>query len=155
MGRFSVEHSFLNVPVQLPLCRDRKGIRGHAALLFFKNFFFTLQYCIGFTILQHESFRHGCTRVPNPEPPSHVSPHTIPLGHPSAPAPSILYPASNLDWRFVSYMILYMFQWGITSWEIDGETVETVSDFIFLGSKITADGDHSHEIKRCLLEGKL
>ena len=44
----------------------------------------------------------------------------------------------------------------ITSWEIDGETVETVSDFIFLGSKITADSDCSHEIKRCLLlEGKL
>ena len=44
----------------------------------------------------------------------------------------------------------------ITSWEIDGETVETVSDFIFWGSKITADGDCSHEIKRCLLlEGKL
>ena len=39
----------------------------------------------------------------------------------------------------------------ITSWEIDGETVETVSDFIFLGSKITADGDCSQEIKRCLL----
>ena len=39
----------------------------------------------------------------------------------------------------------------ITPWEIDGETVETVSDFIFLGSKITADGDCSHEIKRCLL----
>ena len=39
----------------------------------------------------------------------------------------------------------------ITSWEIDGETVETVSDFIFLGSKIRADGDCSHEIKRCLL----
>ena len=42
----------------------------------------------------------------------------------------------------------------ITSWEIDGETVETVSDFIFLGYKITADGDCSHEIKRCLLLGK-
>ena len=39
----------------------------------------------------------------------------------------------------------------ITSWEVDGETVETVSDFIFGGSKITADGDCSHEIKRCLL----
>ena len=39
----------------------------------------------------------------------------------------------------------------ITSWEIDGETVETVADFIFLGSKITVDGDCSHEIKRCLL----
>ena len=42
----------------------------------------------------------------------------------------------------------------ITSWEIDGETVETVSDFIFLGYKITADGDCSHEIKRCLLLGR-
>ena len=43
---------------------------------------------------------------------------------------------------------------AITSWHIDGETVETVSDFIFLGSKITADGDCSHEIKRCLLFGR-
>ena len=42
----------------------------------------------------------------------------------------------------------------ITSWEIDGETAETVSDFIFLGSKITADGDCSHEIKRCLFLGR-
>ena len=42
----------------------------------------------------------------------------------------------------------------ITPWQIDGETVETVSDFIFLGSKITADGDCSHEIKRCLLLGR-
>ena len=42
----------------------------------------------------------------------------------------------------------------ITSWEIDGETLETVSDFIFWGSKITADGDCSHEIKRCLLLGR-
>ena len=42
----------------------------------------------------------------------------------------------------------------ITSWEIDGETVETPSDFIFWGSKITADGDCSHEIKRCLLLGR-
>ena len=42
----------------------------------------------------------------------------------------------------------------ITSWEINGETVETVSDFIFLGSKITADGDRSHEIKRHLLLGR-
>ena len=41
----------------------------------------------------------------------------------------------------------------ITSWQIDGETMETVRDFIFLGSKITADGDCSHEIKRCLLLG--
>ena len=52
---------------------------------------------------------HGCTRVPHPEHPSLLSPHTIPLGHPSAPAPSIQYHASNLDWRFIPYMILYMF----------------------------------------------
>ena len=42
----------------------------------------------------------------------------------------------------------------ITSWQIDGETVETVTDFIFGGSKLTADGDCSHEIKRCLLLGR-
>ena len=42
----------------------------------------------------------------------------------------------------------------ITSWQIDGETKETVTDFVFLGSKITADGDCSHEIKRCLLLGR-
>ena len=42
----------------------------------------------------------------------------------------------------------------ITSWQIDGETMETVTDFIFLGSKITADSDCSHEIKRCLLLGR-
>ena len=42
----------------------------------------------------------------------------------------------------------------ITSWQMDGDTMETVRDFIFLGSKITADGDCSHEIKRCLLPGR-
>ena len=46
------------------------------------------------------------------------------------------------------------FLWGTRIWEIDGETVETVSDFIFGGSKITADGDCSHEIKRRLLLGR-
>ena len=44
--------------------------------------------------------------------------------------------------------------WSITSWQIDGEAVETVADFIFLGSKITAGGDCSHEIRRCLLLGR-
>ena len=43
---------------------------------------------------------------------------------------------------------------SVTSWEIEGETMETVKNFIFLGSKITADGDYSHEIKRCLLPGR-
>ena len=74
--------------------------------------FFTLSY---FTILCwfcHTSawIHHGCTCVPNPESPSPAPPHTISLGHPSAPAPRILYPVSNLDWRFISYMIIYMFQ---------------------------------------------
>ena len=82
-------------------------------LLFFLRFyycyFFTLQYCIGFAIHQHESAM-GVHVFPILNTPSHLPPCTVPLGHPSAPAPSILYPASNLDWRFVSYMILYMFK---------------------------------------------
>ena len=53
---------------------------------------------------------HKYTCVPHPDPSSLLPPHTIPLGRPSAPAPSIQYRASNLDWRLVSYMILYMFQ---------------------------------------------
>ena len=53
---------------------------------------------------------HWCTRVPHPEPPSHLPPHTVPLGHPSAPALSILYHSLNLDWPSVSHMITYMFQ---------------------------------------------
>ena len=53
---------------------------------------------------------HWCTRVRSPEPPSHLLPRTIPLGHRSAPAPSILYHSLNLDWCFVSHMITYMFQ---------------------------------------------
>ena len=52
------------------------------------------------------------------------------------------------------YKMKIMASRPITSWEIDGETVETVSDFIFLGSKITADGDCSHEIKKRLLLGR-
>ena len=79
-------------------------------LIFFFNF--TLFY---FTILYwfcHTStwIHHTCTRVPHPEPPCHLPPHTIPLGHPSAPAPSTLSHALNLDWRFISHMIMYMFQ---------------------------------------------
>ena len=63
-------------------------------------FFFTLQYCIGFAIHQHASAR-GVHLFPILNAPSHLPPHSISLGHPSAPAPSILYHASNLDWRFV------------------------------------------------------
>ena len=70
-------------------------------------FYFTILYWFCNT---STCIRHRCTHVPHHEPPSHLPPHTIPLGHPSAPAPSILCYGSNLDWRFVSHMILYMFQ---------------------------------------------
>ena len=56
----------------------------------------------------------------------------------------------NLNYQKIEIMVSGL----ITSWPIDGETMETVTDFIFLGSKITADGDCSHEIKRCLLLGR-
>ena len=79
---------------------------------FKKKFIFTLFY---FTILYwfcHTLtwIHHGCTWVPKHEPPFHLPPHIISLHHPHAPAPSILYPASNIDWRVISYMIVYMFQ---------------------------------------------
>ena len=86
--------------------------------LFLYFFFFYVSIFIlfyNFTILywfSHIStwIRHRYTRVPHPEPSSFLPPRTIPLGHPSAPALSIQYRASNLDWRLISYMILYMFQ---------------------------------------------
>ena len=78
------------------------------------NFYFnwrliTLQYCCGFwhTLTW---ISHGCTCVPHPELPSHLPPHPIPQGHPSAPALSTLSHASNLDMWSVSHMIIYMFQ---------------------------------------------
>ena len=79
------------------------------------SLFFYLILFFNFTILYwfcHISkwICHRYTCVPHPEPSSHLPPHTLPLGHPSAPAPSIQYCASNLDWRLVPYMILYMFQ---------------------------------------------
>ena len=78
-------------------------------------FFFLSFYFFNFTILYwfcHISkwICHRCTCVPHPESSSHLPPHTIPLGHPSAPSPSVQYHASNLGWHLVSYMILYMFQ---------------------------------------------
>ena len=77
-------------------------------------FFFNLILFFNFTILYwfcriSKWIRHRYTCVPYPEPSSLLPPHTIPLDHPSAPAPSIQYRASNLDWRLVSYMILYIF----------------------------------------------
>jgi len=69
--------------------------------------YFTVLYWFCHTLTW---IHHRCTCVPHPEPPSHLPPHPIPLGHPSAPAPSTLYHASNLDWWFVSHVIIYMFQ---------------------------------------------
>ena len=69
-------------------------------------FYFTILYWFCHTLTW---IHHGYTCVSYPEPPSHLPPHTIPLSHPSAPAPNTLYHASNLDWRFVSHMIIYMF----------------------------------------------
>ena len=80
------------------------------SIFFFSVLFIFLLYNILLVLPYIDMYRHGCTCVPHPEPPSHLPPHPIPLGHPSAPAPSTLSHALNLDWRFVSHMIIYMFQ---------------------------------------------
>ena len=82
---------------------------------FIKNLFIYLLEANNFTILYwfcHTLtwIHHGCTCVPHPDPLSHLPSHPILLDHPSAPAPSTLYHALNLDWWSVSYMIIYMFQ---------------------------------------------
>ena len=61
---------------------------------------------------------------------------------------------ANLQRNFLICYLYNEYISAITSWQINGETMETVTDFIFLGSKITADGDCSHEIKRCLVLGR-
>ena len=75
--------------------------------LYFNWRLISLQYYIGFAIHQHESVT-GVHMFPILSPLTPPPPHTIPLGHPSAPAPSILYHALNLDWQFISHMILYV-----------------------------------------------
>ena len=104
-------------PFFLELCLQ--GLLGlylfHYPKKFFWVFFFFNLILFNFTILYwfcHISkwICHRYTCVPYPEPSSLLPPHTISLGCPSAPAPSIQYHASNLDWRLVSYMILYIFQ---------------------------------------------
>ena len=79
---------------------------------FFFNFYFyfILLYSTVLVLPCIDMNPHGCTRIPKHEPPSHLPPHNISLGHPCAPAPSMLYPASDIDWRFDSYMIVYMLQ---------------------------------------------
>jgi len=81
-------------------------------MLFFFNFnwrLITLQYCDGFCHT-FTWISHGCTRVPHPEPPSHLPSHSIPQGHPGASALSTLSHALNLVWRPISHMVIYMFQ---------------------------------------------
>ena len=63
----------------------------------------------GILVLKTSLF-HGCTYVPHPEPPSHLPPHPVPQGHPSAPVLCTLSHAWNLDWRSILHMIIYMFQ---------------------------------------------
>ena len=84
-------------------------IHGNVLFIYFSWRLITLQYCSGFchTLIW---ISHGCTCVPHPEPPSHLPPHPIPLGQPSAPALSTLSHELNLDWWSVSHMIIYMFQ---------------------------------------------
>ena len=78
-------------------------------LIYFNWRLITLQYCGGFCHT-FTWISHGCTCVPHPDPPSHLPPRPIPQDHPSAPALSTLSHASNLDWRSVSHMIIYMLQ---------------------------------------------
>ena len=78
---------------------------------FFFNFLLFLNFTILYWFCQISKWiHHRYTCVPHPEPSSLLPPHNIPLGRPSAPAPSIQYRASNLDWQLVPSMILYVFQ---------------------------------------------
>ena len=87
----------------------RQAMGNGVCFLFFvfTLFYFTILYWFCHTLTR---IHHGCIQAPNPEPPSHLPPHIISLDHPHAPAPSILNPVSNIDWHFVPYMIVYMFQ---------------------------------------------
>ena len=79
------------------------------SIIYFNWRLINLQYCYGFC---HKLtwISHGCTCVPHPELSSHLPSYPIPQGHPSAAALSTLYHASNLDWRSISHMIIYVFQ---------------------------------------------
>ena len=82
----------------------------HRCIFFFFNWrLITLQYCSCFCYIL-TWISHGCTCVLHPEPLSHLPPHPIPLGHPSAPSLNALSHALNLDWLSVSHKIIYMFQ---------------------------------------------
>ena len=76
-------------------------------IFIFTLLYFTILYWFCHTLTW---IHHGCIWAPNPESPSHLPTHITSLDHPHAPAPSILHLVSNIDWRFISYMIVYMFQ---------------------------------------------
>ena len=97
---FKIKHIYIKTH------KTQKWRSTHCKYIILTLFFFNFILFFNFTILYW--FCHTC--IPHPEPSSLLPPHTIPLGHPSAPAQSIQYRASNLDWRLISYMILYMFQ---------------------------------------------
>ena len=102
----------LNKPRHPSLHQDSQTVKPLAFLFFSFYLFiylFILLYNIVLVLPYINMIHHRCTCVPHPETPSHLPPHTIPLGHPSALAPSILYPALNLDWRLVSYMIFIFY----------------------------------------------
>ena len=103
--------SFMLVRYILLYVPERRCKEGQLIDSYFKKinylFYFTILYWFCHTLTW---ILHGCTCVSHPEPPSHHPLHLIPLGHPSAPALSTLSHASNLDWRFGSHMIIYMFQ---------------------------------------------
>ena len=108
-------HSFIYLATPGLSCDRQDLFWGVFFLKLIYSFFFNLILFFNFTILYwfcHTSkwICHRYTCVPHSELSSLLPPHTIPLSRPSAPAPSTLYLASNLDWRLVSYMILYMFQ---------------------------------------------
>ena len=114
-------HSVHYFPIYLPWsdgtgCRDLTLLNVEFFCIFFLNinlfitigsYYFTILYWFCHTLTW---IHYRCTCVPHPKHPSHLPPHPIPLGHPSAPALSILYHALNLDWRFISHMIIHMFQ---------------------------------------------
>ena len=79
------------------------------SLFYFLKFYFILSFLIYNIVLFLPHINMNLPQVYTCS--QSRTPNTIPLGHPSTPAPSILHPASNLDWWFISYMILYMFQW--------------------------------------------
>ena len=84
----------------------------HLYIFFFFNFYFyfILLYNTVLVLPYIDMNPPRCTCIPKRETPSHLPPHNISLGHPHAPAPSMLYPASDIDWRFDSYMIVYMLE---------------------------------------------